>query len=38
MWAFKWLKGAKSFRVDLMKTKNEEEVLNLVKAYFKGWV
>ncbi|MBT4541167.1 tRNA dihydrouridine synthase DusB [Candidatus Woesearchaeota archaeon] len=38
MWSFKWLKGAKGFRVDLMKTKDETEVLNLVKAYFKGWL
>ena len=38
MWSFKWLKGSKSFRVDLMKTKDETELLNLVKAYFMGWV
>ena len=38
MWAFKWMRGAKGFRVDLMKAKDEGDVLNLVKAYFKGWV
>ncbi|MBT4824326.1 tRNA dihydrouridine synthase DusB [Candidatus Woesearchaeota archaeon] len=35
MWSWKWLKGAKEFRVKLMQTKDENELLELVNEYFK---
>jgi len=35
MWSWKWLKGAKEFRVKLMNTKDEDGLLKLVEEYFK---
>ncbi|MFH1439157.1 MAG: tRNA dihydrouridine synthase DusB [Candidatus Woesearchaeota archaeon] len=34
MWNWKWLKGAKEFRVEIMRTKDEDEMMELVEKYF----
>ena len=34
MWNWKWMKGAKDFRVEVMRTHSEEEMMELVEKYF----
>jgi len=35
MWACKWLKGAKTLRVEIMKTHEEQDAIKLIEDYFK---